>query len=251
MCLLVGLGCQRGSPSFSPLPEASAPIVATPSASAAPPAPVREARGPSPEPPRDGVYMGRRIAAPMSHLGAGWLERASRESEQKPEHVLDVIGVRRGQTVCDFGAGSGYFTVRLARRVGPEGRVFAVDVQPEMLALLRKKLDGEKITNVTPLLAKPSEPSLPRASVDLVLMVDVYHELERPDLTMAQLRAALTPGGRVVWVEYRAEDPGVQIKPEHKTTLAQLRREALASGYSVEVVDESLPQQRIVVLAPR
>jgi ubiquinone/menaquinone biosynthesis C-methylase UbiE len=134
--------------------------------------------------------------------------------------------------------------------VGPTGRVFAVDVQPEMLALLEQKLTRERLLNVTPVLANPSEPSLPAASVDLVLMVDVYHELERPDLTMAQLRAALAPGGRVVWVEYRAEDPNVSIKPDHKMSLVQIRREAAAAGYRVTQVDESLPQQRIVVLAP-
>ena len=186
----------------------------------------------------------------MSHLGAAWLDRAGRDAVQRPEHVLDVAGARAGARVCDFGAGSGYFTVHLARRVGPTGRVFAVDVQPEMLALLEQKLTRERLLNVTPVLANPSEPSLPAASVDLVLMVDVYHELERPDLTMAQLRAALAPGGRVVWVEYRAEDPNVSIKPDHKMSLAQIRREAAAVGYRITQVDESLPQQRIVVLAP-
>ncbi len=196
--------------------------------------------------------MGRKLATPMSHLGAAWLDRATRDAVEQPEHVLDVLGVRAGQRVCDFGAGSGYFTLRIAKRVGPGGHVTAVDMQAEMLDILRKKLAAEKVGNVTLVLAKPSEPSLPRASVDLVLMVDVYHELERPDLTMAQLRDALavTPRGRVAWVEYRAEDPKVAIKAEHKTTLVQLRKEAAASGYAVTLVDESLPQQRIVVLTP-
>ena len=248
--VLVG-GCSV--PHRAPAPEAS--VVHPPGASAptstnqgdgAPALPTR----PVAEPPRNGVYLGRKLATPMSHLGAPWLERTTRDAEQQPEHVLDVLLVRKGQRVCDFGAGSGYFTVRMARRVGDEGRVFAVDVQPEMLALLGKKLAGEKLTNVTSVLAKPSEPSLPPSSVDLVLMVDVYHELERPDLTMAQLRQALAPGGRVAWVEYRAEDPNVAIKAEHKTTLVQLRKEAEAAGYRVERVDESLPQQRIVVLVP-
>jgi len=205
---------------------------------------------PTPPPPTHGVYLGRKLARPMSHLGAAWLDRAGRDAVQRPSHVLDVAGVRAGARVCDFGAGSGYFTVHLARRVGPTGRVFAVDLQPEMLTLLRQKLTREGLSNVTPVLAKASEPSLPAASVDLVLMVDVYHELERPDLTMAQLRAALAPGGRVVWVEYRAEDPNVSIKPDHKMSLAQIRREAAAVGYRITQVDESLPQQRIVVLAP-
>lgn len=223
-----------------------------PSAPPSPSAPPHAAAGaaPAPAPPKDGVYLGRRLATPMSHLGAAWLDRAGRDAVQKPEHVLDVVGVKAGARVCDFGAGSGYFTVHLARRVGPTGHVFAVDLQPEMLALLGTKLSREGLSNVTPVLAKASEPSLPKASVDLVLMVDVYHELERPDLTMAQLREALAPGGRVAWVEYRAEDPNVTIKPDHKLSLVQIRREAAAAGYTIERVDESLPQQRIVVLTP-
>jgi ubiquinone/menaquinone biosynthesis C-methylase UbiE len=194
--------------------------------------------------------MGRRLAAPMGHQGAAWLDRDGRDTVQKPNHVLDVIGIHEGQKVADFGAGSGYFTIPMAKRVGAAGQVYAVDIQPEMLALLGKKVTAEKLTNVTPVLAKPSEPSLPKGIVDVVLFVDVYHEIERPDLTMTQLRDALSPTGRVVWVEYRAEDPKVAIKPEHKTTLVQLRKEAEAVGYTVEKVDESLPEQRIVILAP-
>jgi len=186
----------------------------------------------------------------MGHQGAAWLDRAGRDAVQRPIRVLDVIGVRAGQKVADFGAGSGYFTVPLARRVGPEGAVYAVDIQPEMLALLDRRVKAEKLTNVVPVLAKPSAPSLPSGAIDVVLFVDVYHELERPDLTMEQLRSALSPSGRVVWVEYRAEDPNVAIKADHKMTLAQLRKEAAAVGYTVERVDESLPEQRILVLSP-
>jgi ubiquinone/menaquinone biosynthesis C-methylase UbiE len=250
---LLGLGCSRAVPQRAPSGEASAvhaPVAVVPVSTADGDGGFTPPKRLVPEPPKNGVYLGRKLATPMSHLGAPWLDRATRDAEQKPEHVLDVLGVRKGQRVCDFGAGSGYFTVHMARRVGDEGRVFAVDVQPEMLVLLGKKLAAEKLANVTSVLAKPSEPSLPPQSVDLVLMVDVYHELERPDLTMAQLREALAPGGRVAWVEYRAEDPNVAIKAEHKTTLVQLRKEAEAAGYRVERVDESLPQQRIVVLVP-
>jgi predicted methyltransferase len=235
----------------APLPVYSAPTGAPePRATATPSALAPTPEVGAPPAPIAGVYLGRRLATPMSHLGAAWLDRAGRDAVQQPEHVLDVVGVRVGARVCDFGAGSGYFTVHLARRVGPTGHVFAVDLQPEMLALLGKKLTREGLSNVTPVLAKASEPSLAKGSVDLVLMVDVYHELERPDLTMAQLREALTPGGRVAWVEYRAEDPNVTIKPDHKLSLAQIRREAAAAGYTVARVDESLPQQRIVVLTP-
>lgn len=227
-----------------------APVAPPPAVAEPPRSPDAQAPRARPEPPANGVYLGRKLAEPMSHVGAAWLDRAGRDAVQQPAHVLDVLGVKPGARVCDFGAGSGYFTVHLARRVGTTGHVFAVDLQPEMLALLGKKLTREQLSNVTPLLAKPSEPSLPPGSVDLVLMVDVYHELARPDLTMGQLRDALAPGGRVAWVEYRAEDPNVTIKPDHKMSLVQLRREAAAVGYSVVMVDESLPQQRIVVLTP-
>ncbi len=243
-------GCSRapaqpaseGAASNAPEPRATVAVEASvavpslaPSANEAPP-------------PKDGVYLGRRLATPMSYQGATWLERASRDETERPEHVLDVLGVRRGMHVADFGAGSGYFTVRLARRVGATGCVYAVDMQREMLALLAKKKARESLP-IELVLAEPSLPSLPDGSVDLVLMVDVYHELERPDLTLAQLRRALRPGGRLALVEYRAEDEALAIKPEHKMSLRQIRLEMNAAHYRVLSVDESLPRQRIVVLA--
>jgi ubiquinone/menaquinone biosynthesis C-methylase UbiE len=158
--------------------------------------------------------------------------------------------VREGETVADVGAGSGYFSVRIARRVGPRGRVLATDLQPEMLTLLRDKVAAAKLTNVVPILATESDAKLPTGELDLVLMVDVYHELPKPAETLAQIRVALRRGsGRLALVEYRAEDPNVPIKPEHKTTLAQLQRELTANGYVFRSSDESLPQQRIVVFA--
>jgi ubiquinone/menaquinone biosynthesis C-methylase UbiE len=191
--------------------------------------------------------MGRPLAPPMSYRGATWLDREDREATEQPEHVLDVLAIRDGQTVADVGAGSGYFTVRLARRVGPRGRVLATDLQPEMLALLRDKVALAKLTNVVPVLATEGDAKLPAGAVDLVLMVDVYHELPRPAETLAQIRAALRPGGRLALVEYRGEDPSVPIKEEHKTTLAQLKRELTANGFAFRASDESLPQQRIVI----
>jgi ubiquinone/menaquinone biosynthesis C-methylase UbiE len=202
--------------------------------------------------------MGRTLASPMSYQGADWLERADRETTEQPEHVLDVLGVKEGMTVADVGAGSGYFTVRIGRRVGPRGRVLATDLQPEMLDLLRAKVAKANLVNVVPVLATESDAKLPRRELDLVLMVDVYHELPRPAATLAQVRAALRPEGRLALVEYRGEDPEVPIKPEHKTTLAQIRRELEANGFVFRSSDESLPQQRIIVfsggappLAPR
>ncbi len=194
-----------------------------------------------------GTYMGRALATPMSYQGADWLERDDRETTEKPEHVLDVLGIREGQTIADVGAGSGYFTVRLAKRVGPRGRVLASDLQPEMLAMLKKKTDSLKLTNVVPILSSESDAKLPKGEVDLVLMVDVYHELPKPAETLAQVRASLRTGGRLALVEYRGEDPEVPIKPEHKMTLAQIKRELGANGFVFGSSDESLPQQRIVV----
>ena len=197
-----------------------------------------------------GTYMGRVIASPMSYRGADWLDRGEREETQKPEYVLDVVGIHAGQTVADVGCGSGYFTTRLAKRVGPTGRVLATDLQPEMLELLKKKVAAQQITNVVPLLATPEDAKLPRGELDVVLMVDVYHELPKPPVTLAQIKTALAPKGRLALVEYKAEDPKVAIKPEHKTTLVQLRRELEANGFAFVSTDESLPEQRIVVFEP-
>jgi len=195
--------------------------------------------------------MGRTIAQPMSYLGADWLDRPTRDQEQKPEHVLDVLAIGEGMTVADIGCGSGYFTTHLSRRVGAKGRVYATDLQQEMLDLLAKKTAAQKLTNVVPKLTTADDAKLPPGELDLVLMVDVYHELPNPPLTLAQIRVALKrDSGRLALVEYRAEDPKVAIKPEHKTTLVQLRRELEANDYVFVASDESLPEQRIVQFRP-
>jgi ubiquinone/menaquinone biosynthesis C-methylase UbiE len=194
-----------------------------------------------------GVYMGRAIAPPMSWQGSDWLERPDREATEQPEHVLDVLGVHEGMIVADVGAGSGYFTMRISRRVGASGHVLATDLQPEMLAMIKEKADAAQAANVVTVLATPHDAKLPRGELDLVLMVDVYHELPYPAETLAQARAALRPSGRVALVEYRAEDPKVAIKPEHKMTLAQIKTELAASKLTFVTSDESLPEQRIVV----
>jgi predicted methyltransferase len=201
---------------------------------------------PDPHPDPPGTYMGRTLAAPMGWQGADWLERPDREDGEKPEHVLDVLGVREGMVVADVGAGSGYFTMRVSKRVGPRGRVLATDLQEEMLAMIRARTLDAGATNVVPIRATPDDARLPRGEVDLVLMVDVYHELPRPRETLAQIKASLRPGGRVALVEYRGEDKELAIKPEHKMTLAQIRKELEASGFAFVASDESLPTQRIV-----
>ncbi|MBS2020124.1 MAG: class I SAM-dependent methyltransferase [Deltaproteobacteria bacterium] len=228
--MAAGLGCSRK---------------AAPTATTTSPSTPATASAAGVDPP--GTYMGRTLATPMGWQGADWLERDDRDATERPEHVLDVLGVGPGAVVGDVGCGSGYFTTRLAKRVGPSGRVLATDLQPQMLDLLRKKLDAQKIGNVVPLLATETDAKLPRGELDLVLMVDVYHELPRPAETLAQIRAALKPTGRVALVEYRAEDPDVPIKPEHKMTLAQIKKELGANELVFRSSDESLPRQRIVI----
>jgi SAM-dependent methyltransferase len=237
--------CSRGTTPAAPDPPRTvdAAAVVAPAVSAPRDPPVAPL-----DPP--GTYMGRTLAAPMSYLGADWLDRPNRDAVQRPQHVLDVLGIHEGQTVADIGCGSGYFTVELAKRVGPRGHVIATDLQQEMLDLLKKKLVAANIGNVTSKLTTPEDAKLPRGEIDVVLMVDVYHELPNPPATLAQIKRALAPGGKLALVEYRAEDPKVAIKPEHKMTLVQLQRELGANGFSIVVSDESLPEQRIVTFTP-
>jgi ubiquinone/menaquinone biosynthesis C-methylase UbiE len=187
----------------------------------------------------------------MGYAGAAWLDRPDREATEQPEHVLDVIGLHDGEVVADIGAGTGYFSVRIARRVSPHGKVLATDLQPEMLNLLRAHAAEAGVDGITTISTTPEDAKLPAGGVDVALMVDVYHELPEPRRTLEQVHAALAPQGRLVLVEYRGEDPSVPIKPEHKMTLAQIRREIEASGFGFALDDESLPQQRIVVFRLR
>lgn len=190
---------------------------------------------------------GRRFAPVMGWQGAEWLERPERLEEEAPDKALDVLAIATGATVADIGAGSGYMTVRLASRVGPTGRVYANDLQPQMLELLRRRLATERITNVTLVQGTVDDPNLPDASVDLELMVDVYHELSRPQVMLRRLRQALKPGGRLVLFEYRKEDPTIPIRFEHKMSVAEAKMELEAEGFALSTVDESLPRQHILI----
>jgi ubiquinone/menaquinone biosynthesis C-methylase UbiE len=187
------------------------------------------------------------IAPAMSYQGAGWLERSDRETTEQPEKVLDALMIALGSTVADIGAGTGYFSVRLAQRVGPQGRVLATDIQPQMLALLNENMRAAGVRNIEPLLCTPTDAKLPEGQLDLALMVDVYHELAYPEETIAQVQRALKPDGRLVLVEYRGEDPNVPIKPEHKMTLTQARSELESMGFRLQEVFEFLAYQRILV----
>jgi len=190
---------------------------------------------------------GRRFAPVMGWQGADWLERNERVEEEEPDIALDALKIPKGASVADIGAGSGYMTVRLAKRVGPAGTVYANDLQPQMLEMLRRRLEKEKITNVTLVQGTVDDPKLPPASVDLELMVDVYHELSQPQVMLRALRQALKPGGRLVLLEYRKEDPSIPIRLEHKMTVAEAKMEVEAEGFTLSKVDESLPRQHILI----
>jgi SAM-dependent methyltransferase len=194
---------------------------------------------------------GRRFAPVMGYQGAPWLERGEREEEEAPDIALNVLKIPKGASVADIGAGSGYITVRLAARVGPTGRVFANDVQPQMLNMLSRRLSNSKITNVTLIEGTLDDPRLPPASVDLAIMVDVYHELSQPQAMLRHLRDALKPGGRLVLLEYRKEDPTVPIKPEHKMSVAEAKMEVEAEGFTLSKVDEALPRQHILIFVAK
>jgi SAM-dependent methyltransferase len=204
----------------------------------------REGRG-SPE----GIgkfYQGREIAAVMGFEGAPWLERPSRANEERPDLLVEDLHLQPGMNVADIGAGSGYLSRRMTPVVRP-GRVFAVDVQPQMVALLRKWSQKPEFENLVPIQGDTDDVKLSPASVDLAIMVDVYHELTYPYEVMHSLIRALKPGGRVVLVEYRGEDPAVPIKALHKMSIMQIRREMSVLPLVWERTSERLPMQHIVV----
>ena len=190
---------------------------------------------------------GRHIAPVMGIGGADWLVRPEREAEEAPDAALDAIGIARGATVADIGAGAGYFTWRLAERVGPAGKVYANDIQPEMLTLLRKNIEARHLTNVETVLGAEDDPKLPAERMDLVLLVDVYHEFTEPEKMLRKIRESMKPDGRLVLVEYRKEDPNVPIRPEHKMSVAEVRAEVEPEGYRFEKTLETLPRQHILV----
>jgi SAM-dependent methyltransferase len=197
----------------------------------------------------DGIgkfYQGREIAAVMGFEGAPWLERPGRASEERPDLLVEELHLQSGMTVADIGAGSGYLSRRMAPIVGP-GLVFAVDVQPQMVALLRELSQKTGFKNLVPIQGDTNDVKLPPASVDLAVMVDVYHELAYPNEVMRSLIRALKPGGRVVLVEYRGEDPAVPIKPLHKMSEVQIRREMSVLPLTWERTSERLPLQHMVV----
>lgn len=198
----------------------------------------------------DGIgkrYMGREIAQVMSYHGASWLERAERAQEERPDLVLGALDIKPGMTIADIGAGTGYYARRIARRAGSKGIVYAVEVQPGMMALLEKELARHLATSVKAVLGTTTDPRLPEASLDLAVMVDVYHELEHPYEMLAAIVRAVKPGGRVAFVEFRANDAAVPIKALHTMTEEQVRKEAAAHPLEWVQTVRELPWQHVVI----
>jgi len=194
---------------------------------------------------------GRRYAQTMSYLGADWLDRSERVQEEEPDVALDALKLTEGATVADVGAGSGYMTVKMAKRVGPTGKVYANDIQPQMLSMLRQRLDREKLANVDLVLGTYDDPKLPANTLDLILMVDVYHEFSQPQQMLRRMRDSLKPTGRLVLLEYRKEDPSIPIRPDHKMSVAEAKMEVEAEGFALANVDERLPRQHILVFTKK
>lgn len=201
-------------------------------------------------PTSDGIgktYHGREIAQVMGWQGAAWLERDAREREERSDRLLRALELEPGMVVADIGAGTGFYARRIAKRVLPGGTVHAVEVQPQLLAMLRKSAREEGLDNLLPVQGTATDPRLAPGSVDLALMVDVYHELEFPHEMLQAIARALRPGGRLVLVEYRAEDRGLDIKPLHKMSEKQIRREVESPKLAWERTADSLPLQHLVV----
>jgi ubiquinone/menaquinone biosynthesis C-methylase UbiE len=194
---------------------------------------------------------GRHIAGVMSAAGSDWLDRPEREAEEEPDKALQAIGIRRGMVIADIGAGSGFMSFKMAKLVGASGKIYAVDIQPEMLDILQDRARSEKVTNIQTVLDTPSDPKLPAGAIDLILMVDVYHELSQPQTMLDHMRDALKPSGRLVLLEYRKEDPRVPILPDHKMSVAEVRAEVQPEGFQFDQVIEVLPRQHIIIFRPR
>ena len=191
---------------------------------------------------------GRVLAPVMGVGGAAWLERPEREDEEAPSKALDALELKPGMVVADIGAGSGYYSVRMAKRVGPTGRVFATDIQQGMIDILNRRVVNERIENVTTVLGGVDDPKLPPQSLDLAIMVDVYHELQSPQVFLQRLRECFKPDGRLVLLEFRKEDPKIPILEVHKMSVAEVSQELEAEGFVLDKVIETLPWQHILVL---
>ena len=199
-------------------------------------------------PPAQTHHFGREIAQTMHFTGAPWLVRESRQREEDCRTMLQALGVKPGQTVCDMGCGNGFYTLQLAQLVGPRGRVYAVDIQPERLQMLARNAAEARLANIRPVLGTPIDPRLPAGAIDMMLCVDVYHEFDFPYEMIENMIKGLKSGGRIVFVEYRKEDPLVPIKEVHKMSEEQVKKEMVthpALEFSETII--SLPRQHIII----
>jgi ubiquinone/menaquinone biosynthesis C-methylase UbiE len=194
---------------------------------------------------------GRRFAEVMDASGAAWLDRRERDVEEAPDDAIDIIGVKKGWAVADIGAGSGYMTVKLSKKVAPTGVVYAVDIQPAMIAILDARLASGRITNVRSILGAVDDPKLPAGAIDMALMVDVYHELSQPQAMLRRIRESLKANGRLILLEYRKEDPAIPIRPEHKMSVGEAKIELEAEGFKLSRVDDGLPRQHVLIFTKK
>jgi precorrin-6B methylase 2 len=179
---------------------------------------------------------------------AQWLERPEREQEENPDGALDALNLKPGMVVADVGAGTGYMSLKLAKRVGPSGKVYAEDVQAEMLDKVRANAAKAGVSNIQTVQGSFTDPKLPKGQMDLILLVDVYHEFSEPQKMLQRIRDALKPGGRLVLLEYRKEDPNIPILAEHKMSVTEVKTELEAEGFALGPVIETLPRQHILIL---
>ena len=197
-------------------------------------------------PPALTHYKGREIAKTMHYKGAPWLIREERQREEDCTTMLGELRLKPGMFVCDMGCGNGFYSLSMAKQIGPDGRVLAVDIQPEMLRLLQARAEEADVSNIEPILGSLIDPKLPKAGVDLILCVDVYHEFSHPEHMLAAMRSALKPNGVVVLVEFRSEDPDVPIKQLHKMSKAQILKELLPNGFKLVREFDDLPWQHMM-----
>lgn len=205
--------------------------------------------GSPPEEEAREVYLGRQVAQYMTFHGAGWLIRDTRNREEATDTVMKDLDLKPGMVICDLGCGNGYYTLRFARQVAPRGRVFAVDIQPEMLQLLNARITRSRLDGVEPVLGEIANPKLPEGEIDLVFLADVYHEFSHPESMLYWIRRSLKPEGVVAMVEYREEDPTVPIKPLHKMSKKQIIKEYEANGFKLVREFNGLPIQHLMYFA--
>lgn len=197
-------------------------------------------------PPALTHYMGREIAQTMHYTGAPWLVRENRERQEECSTLLKCLNLKPGQMVCDMGSGNGFYTLKIAPLVEPGGKVYAVEIQKQMLEMLDKRAQASKIENVIPVLGNEADPKLPEGKIDLMFCVDVYHEFDHPVEMLAAMRKSLAPGGRMVLVEFRAEDPKVPIKKLHRMSKEQIKKEILPNGFKLVEEFDKLPWQHVM-----